>query len=197
MVQPEFVLDFFQKEQILPLQHKSACAEKPSACPCIGWLWITVQLFVYLKIFTSFSYRGSLLRVRPSRVWRDCLENVSNRLHSKQRELAVKSFQKEMYRFLTRFDQGRLWNGEDRIRHKMGRWKLSIPPGILPRRTCKRLARPSELVGACVLAARLRTLFNGCCTAARFRQSGSCVHTECPLLMIVLSIVGGVPARVT
>ena len=100
---------------------------------------------------------------------------IFSRDEFKQHEMAKKCFQKDVYGLFIKFEGERLWNYEERLRHKMERWKLCVPPGILSRRMCRRLPQLQSLVGPCVAAACLRTVYNGWCTAARFQQLGVCV----------------------
>jgi len=64
---------------------------------------------------------------------------------------------------------------ENRVRHKMSRWELSCPPGILARRIVKRLPDVAKLVTPRVQTAVFKTLWNGWTTASRFQNESACV----------------------
>jgi len=59
---------------------------------------------------------------------------------------------------------------EQRIRHKLAVWKLSIPQGRLSRRFAQNYARLAKLVQPRVQAACFRTAWNGWCVDYRFRN---------------------------
>jgi len=71
-------------------------------------------------------------------------------------------------------------NFEERLRHKLKRWKVK-PLGTLSRRLPNIYAKLASLVPPKVICANIKTLFNGWCTDARFRnmhgraQTGPCV----------------------
>ena len=61
-------------------------------------------------------------------------------------------------------------NHEERVRHKLSIWKLSIPLGILSRRFIQNYARLAKLVSPRVHAANWRAAWNGWCVDYRFRN---------------------------
>ena len=61
------------------------------------------------------------------------------------------------------------------IRRRFDRWPLSSLPGHRPSRLKSNLASISSLVPPRIIAATVRTAFNGWCTARRFQASGSCI----------------------
>ena len=62
-----------------------------------------------------------------------------------------------------------------RIRTKMQRWKLSLPPRITADRVELLLRRLSSLVAHRVHAAIWKTCWNGWCTKRGFQQEGACL----------------------
>ena len=57
-----------------------------------------------------------------------------------------------------------------RIRHKLQRWKLQVPPGILVQRVFRNFKLLGQTCRPCVLAMQWRTLWNGWPTSARMRS---------------------------
>jgi hypothetical protein len=66
-------------------------------------------------------------------------------------------------------------NPEARLRHKLDRWRLPLFPRIRAMRAARVLPRLRRLVPPRVLAAVLRTWFNGWCTKRRFQSKGECL----------------------
>ena len=66
-------------------------------------------------------------------------------------------------------------NHEQRLRHKLERWRLECPIGVATRRLLRRLSRLQALVTPRVQAAVFKTIWNGWCTKARFQDVGACV----------------------
>jgi len=66
-------------------------------------------------------------------------------------------------------------NVENRVRLKMSRWSLCIPPGIVSRRILARLPLLGKLVSPRVHAALFKALWNGWTTSARFQINSKCV----------------------
>ena len=64
---------------------------------------------------------------------------------------------------------------DERLRHKMKRWRLNIPHGIVCRRISRRLKLVQELTSPRVQGGVFRTLWNGWTTAARFQGTHRCV----------------------
>ena len=64
---------------------------------------------------------------------------------------------------------------EVRMRHKMSKWGLPVFPRVVAHRAVLMLRRLHRLVAPRVIAAVLRTLWNGWCTRGRFQQVGCCV----------------------
>ena len=64
---------------------------------------------------------------------------------------------------------------EVRLRSKLERWALPLYPRLRAARAAAVTARLSKLASPRVLAAVLRTWFNGWCTKLRFQCKGSCV----------------------
>ena len=86
--------------------------------------------------------------------------------------LAPNSFQKDLY---VKLRKALCPDLENRIRHKLTRWKLTTPIGILTRRLQPRMATLVRVVPPRVIAAVIRTIWNGWCTAARFQRVSPCV----------------------
>ena len=66
-------------------------------------------------------------------------------------------------------------SGEPRLRRKLARWQLPIFPRVAATRALLVMARLRRLVQPRVIAAVIRTWFNGWCTSRRFQQQGSCI----------------------
>ena len=64
---------------------------------------------------------------------------------------------------------------ERRLRHKLARWQLPVFPRIRAMRAARIVPRLRRLVAPRVLAAVLRTWYNGWCTRRRFQGRGRCV----------------------
>ena len=64
---------------------------------------------------------------------------------------------------------------ENRVRLKMSRWRLCIPPGIVTRRILDRLPSIGKLVNPRVHAAIFKAVWNGWTTSARFQNRSRCV----------------------
>ena len=62
-----------------------------------------------------------------------------------------------------------------RIRDKMARWKLDIPPGILARKTLTRFKMLQKLVPPRVVVVYFKALWNAWPTEARFQREAPCV----------------------
>ena len=71
-------------------------------------------------------------------------------------------------------------NPEARLRHKLSRWRLPVFPRIRAMRAARVLPRLRQLVPPRVVAAVLRTWYNGWCTQRRFQSRAACVF-GCPL----------------
>ena len=75
----------------------------------------------------------------------------------------------------------RIYNIDNRIRHKFKRWKLDILPGHVP----ARVKRTLNLVGThcrpCIVAMLWRTMWNGWPTSARMRQLNNSIIGRCAL----------------
>jgi hypothetical protein len=65
---------------------------------------------------------------------------------------------------------------EQRLRKKLERWKLPLFPRIRAMRAVRVMKRLRSLVPPRVLAAVLRTWFNGWCTRRRFQGRGECLY---------------------
>jgi hypothetical protein len=66
-------------------------------------------------------------------------------------------------------------NPEPRLRSKLERWRLPLFPRIRAMRAIRVLGRLRRLVPPRVLAAVLRTWYNGWCTKRRFQGKGECL----------------------
>ena len=64
-------------------------------------------------------------------------------------------------------------NPENRMRHKLTRWNLSDPIGIVTRRALRRLSNAFRLTTPRVAIVLFRSLWNGWCTARRFQERGA------------------------
>jgi len=114
-------------------------------------------------------------------------QNVYNHLRNKlQRSpgskadasaLARKALQHALYDALLSHPRHKP-NPEERVRHKMKRWDLKVPEGWLCRRVLRHLDRLSSLVPPRVYAACFRTIWNGWCTDARFRNIENRYETQ-------------------
>ncbi len=71
---------------------------------------------------------------------------------------------------------------ELRLRCKLHRFNIEGPDGTIARMLMKRLDFLARHVTPRVMAARIRTLYNGWCTSQRFRQEGTCLF-GCSLMM--------------
>ena len=64
---------------------------------------------------------------------------------------------------------------EARLRGKLERWQLPLFPRLRAQRAAQIVPRLRRLVPPRVVAAVLRTWFNGWCTRRRFQQNGRCI----------------------
>ena len=64
---------------------------------------------------------------------------------------------------------------EQRLRQKLARWRLSVFPRVRAMRAARVVPRLRKLVPPRVMAAVLRTWFNGWCTQRRFQGRGRCI----------------------
>ena len=143
------------------------------------------------------------LGVDPFKIHR---ELVAQRPHSSRVKLPL---QKELTSLLLK---ARSFNSnlEQRLRHKMQRWQLATPPGILSRRLPNRLLTLRGVTTPRVQAAVFRTLWNGWTTAARFQRTACCVlacsptaedriehYCKCPFFVDLTRTWLGLPARLS
>ena len=98
----------------------------------------------------GISYRSLIDVVRPKRP-----KDTDNSIQAMAREKIQKAFSK--------------FSAEERIRHKITRWKLRDPPGHMARRIYARLDTLRTLCRPCVVSGFLRTLWNGWPTSRRMR----------------------------
>ena len=89
-------------------------------------------------------------------------------------DLVQRDFQREAYKQLLRVGPDRL-DGKERLRKKIERWRVPLPPRVATDRIHALLFRLGPLVRPRVHAAVWRTLFNGWCTRRRFQQHGACL----------------------
>ena len=95
-------------------------------------------------------------------------------------------------------------NTHNRIRHKMERWRLQVPPRILADRVTLRMKKVGKLVPPRVVSALWRTLWNGWCTSARFQRESRCIfgcgrfaldriehYAHCPFTLWTITNMGG------
>ena len=64
---------------------------------------------------------------------------------------------------------------QERLRHKVKRWRVHIPLGLLCRRLLRRLLSLQRLISPRAQSAVFKTLWNGWTTAARFQEVKPCV----------------------
>ena len=114
---------------------------------------------------------------------RNCLSTLRQRTFfgreltrdEKQYFKCKKLLQRTAYDSLIQTKQ--LQHPESRLKHKLTRWQLDshVSPGKLARRLLHRIKFLHSLVPPRVVAAFLRTWFNGRCTTRRFQTLGPCL----------------------
>ena len=87
-----------------------------------------------------------------------------------------RAFQRTAYDMLL---QQQSDNAENRIRHKLERWRIPTPISLLSRRAHNRLQRAFNLVAPRVAVVLFGSMWNRWCTARRFQEEGSCIF-GCP-----------------
>ena len=118
-----------------------------------------------------------------------------------------KAFQRTAYDMLLRQQSN---NAENRIRHKLERWRIPTPVSLLSRRAYDRLQRAFSLVAPRVAVVLFSSMWNRWCTARRFQEEGSCIfgclgndsdsiehYAKCPVQVSFARNVLHIPAEAT
>jgi len=137
----------------------------------LSWLlWFQSS---YVRVICRAARACVLHNAPPKTLYKDLLAKASETKVEGAEHRARKQLQRTIY--------GKLVNSdlyphiEDRVRHKIERWCLDPDlPGHVSRRLVHHLPRLGKLVAPRVVAAVLRTLYNGWCTARRFQSVGCC-----------------------
>ena len=114
------------------------------------------------------------LGIHPRAEWRRIVADCSHPMTLSDMMKARSKLQKRLT-FLLMTCPSINSNMEHRVRHKISRWSLSPPAGIVTRRILDRLPQIAKLVAPRVQSAIFKTLWNGWATSSRFQNKAPCV----------------------
>ena len=119
----------------------------------------------YVHVPDESAHRASSLGIDVQRTWFKLLRGQERPITFDVYRKAKSTVQRELTKQILCVPSMNP-NHENHIRHKLARWHVATPLGLITRRLLCRLSRLKSLVTPRVQSAVFKTIWNGWCTSA-------------------------------
>lgn len=137
-------------------------------------IWRTWYASSYVHVLHESAHRALSLGIDAQRMWIRLLRGHEHPITFDVYRKAKSTVQREFTKQIRCVPSMNL-NHEHLLRHKLTRWQLDAPLGLITHRLLCRLGRLKSLVAPRVQSAVFKTIWNGWCTSARFQSKQACV----------------------